>query len=67
MPESGGTPEQRRDEAERLLKIIEADRLEGKDASLVARIRGNFARYKGKTLVSTSELFWLRDIRDRQL
>lgn len=68
MPESGGTPEQRRQEAERLLDIIDYAAITDDGARrFVGKMRANFSKFKDRTFVSVDQLFYLRDIKDKQL
>lgn len=65
--ESGGTGISRRDEARRLLKILEDDfdNMTTKDANLYADMH---RRLESDSFEPTAaQLFWLRDIRDRML
>lgn len=51
------------DEAKRLVKIIKENELEGKDISFFTSMK---AKVKYNSFVSQKEIFWLRDIRDKQ-
>jgi len=67
---SGGSPEDRNAEANRILfemglkdAAFEQDREQDFVASLVDR----FEQYGIKTVVSSKQLFWLRDLKERYL
>ena len=58
--ESGSTPDTRRVEADKLLKIIEVEQLTPKEAAFVEQMADS-------KFVSPKQLFWLRDIKDKYL
>lgn len=65
---SGGTPEQRHAEAKDLLKIIQDAEIKlDKDKRFISGIRARFVRFGLETRIAPTELFWLRDVKDRQL
>lgn len=65
--ESGGDHRQRAMEAEKLLELIgeDTDQLAPNEQKFVADLKERFERYGLQTTVSTKQLFWLRDIKDR--
>lgn len=63
--ESGGTADDRRSEASRLMKIIEGfewDDMTSAEITFLNEMEENDTRP-----VSTKQLFWLRDIKDKYL
>ena len=60
--DTGGTPEQRRTEADRLLKM-----LEGLEDSMTDKERRFVEDMQAGWDVSPKQLFWLRDIKEKYL
>jgi hypothetical protein len=61
--DTGGSPEDRRNEADRILKILEdvdAVQFTTKEDQFIGQIRDDVP-------VSPKQLFWLRDIKDKYL
>lgn len=60
---TGGTPDQRREEADRILKILAEHRggMTESESKFVAQMRDN------RPPVSTRQLFWLRDIKAKYM
>lgn len=60
--QSGGTAEDRRAEADRILRTLDTDSMEPKEAEFVDGLIMDPARP-----VTPKMLFWLRDIKDKYL
>jgi len=68
--ESGGTEDQRREEARKLIDIIKSnapDRFANKDIEFVHSMERRLEMYGDRTFISPKQLFYLRDIKDRSL
>lgn len=60
--ESGGSADDRRAEADRILKIID-----GFESEMSSKEQGFIEQMQEGGLVSTKQLFWLRDIKAKVL
>lgn len=67
--DSGQTPERRSQEACEILGMLKGASvpLEPGEIKFIADLTSNFQRYGARTMVSTKQLFWLRDIKERVL
>jgi phage shock protein A len=67
--ESGGSPESRTNEAEKLLEMLEGrdEAMAPNEQKFVTDLRERFEKYGAKTMVSPKQVFWLRDIKDRMI
>jgi hypothetical protein len=67
---SGGTPESRNREAKRILfdlGLKDASFERDKDSDFVAGLVDRFERFGDKTIISSLQLFWLRDLVEKCL
>ncbi len=68
--ESGASPQDRTDEALRIVEMLEdADEaiMRSNDIGFLQKMREAVEQYGSRTSVSPRQLFWLRDIKDRYL
>jgi hypothetical protein len=67
---SGGDNDSRNAEASRILfdlGLKDAAFERTKDEDFVSQMVERFEQYGGKTIVSSAQLFWLRDLKDKLL
>lgn len=67
---SGGSAEDRNDEAKRILfdmGLKDAAFEQSREEDFVASLIDRFEQYGIKTAVSSKQLFWLRDLKDKYL
>lgn len=67
---SGGDNDARNAEAHRILfdmGLKDAAFEQSKEEDFVAEMVERFEEYKGRTFVSSKQLFWLRDLKDKYL
>lgn len=67
---SGGTPEDRNAEAWRILDemgLKNAAFEQDREQDFVASLMDRFEQYGIKTVVSSKQLFWLRDLKEKYL
>jgi hypothetical protein len=68
--QSGGTPEQRLAEAQRIMEIISdlpTEQLSQRDEDFLTEMQDRLDQYGERCMVSTKQLFWLRDIKGKLL
>lgn len=67
---SGGSAEDRNDEARRILfdmGLKDASFEQSKEEDFVSSLVDRFEQYGTKAIVSSKQLFWLRDLKDKYL
>lgn len=67
---SGGDNDARNAEASRILfdmGLKDAAFEQGNEADFVAGLVDKFQQFEGRTYVSSKQLFWLRDLKDKYL
>ena len=67
---SGGSEQDRRDEARRLIEIIttsDVEHFSQKEIDFIHDLEDRFDRFGENAKISPKQLFWLRDLKDKAI